>query len=706
MERVCVGCGKDFTATTPRQTKCKKNCRRTSANANRTRTVSRALHEVKFLAVDGEADTTIPGDPYVLLSVGSEALHKDGKALTHHDVFPFLWEQHLKHPRHAFVGYFLGYDFSQWLKSLDLHEAKMLFTSEGQAKRKRTKSGGNHQPFPVYIDVPAGGHYKEDAKWEIDLLGMKRFRMRPGQKYRDVDSWMYICDVGPFFATSFLKAIDPSDWPDSPVCTPKEYATIREGKGNRDAAAFGPEMIRYNLLENEVLSRMMERLNKGYVAINVRLARDTWYGPGQAAQAWMVGAKVPSREDIEEAVPKHVLVMARDSYYGGWFEVFAHGHIPDITYEYDINSAYPHIMRQLPCLLHGEWRDGVNGDITLVKAEVHGADPYIGAIQHRESKETILRPLVTIGTYWLHELQAAKRAGVVSSYKTLNKVGYKGCKCPPPVRGVADLYQQRLDVGKNTVHGKACKGTYNSMYGKFAQSMGEPKFANAVYASLITAGCRTMILDAIATHPVGTRDVVMVATDGVYFRSPHPGLDIDGSKLGAWDECTLTGMTILKPGVYWSDRDRKAVKANEGLKLKSRGISARDLALRMEEFDELFCDWAPDKPWPKLTIDIAFRVTGPRVALMRNKWDTCGASVRDDTVVVNSNPVLKRDISHMELRDGAWCSRPYVVPPSQNLASLPYRKEFGMQDLDPVEHAIITPDGSHKVVVHSLWGRG
>jgi hypothetical protein len=654
----------------------------------------RLEHAVKFLAVDGEADTTVPGDPYVLLSVGSESLHKEGGVLTHRDIFPFLWEQHLKHPNHAFVGYFLGYDFSQWLKTLSLHEAKMLFTKEGIAARQRKgeQAGKNTVPWPVYVD----------DQWEIDLLGMKRFKIRP---YRSREPWMYICDVGPFFATSFLKAIDPRDWHDSPVCTPEEYATIREGKGNRDAAAFGSEMIRYNLLENEVLARMMERLNKGYVAINVRLAKNKWFGPGQAAQAWMAGTTLPTSVEIQEVVPKHVLSMARDSYYGGWFEVFAHGHIPGTTYEYDINSAYPHIMRSLPCLLHGEWREGINGDLTLVKAEVHGGDPYVGAMQHRETKETILRPMVTIGTYWLHELQAAKRAGVVSSWKTLDKVGYKACKCEPPLRGVADLYQQRLDVGKNTVHGKACKGTYNSMYGKLAQSMGMPKYSNPIYASLITSGCRSMILDAIATHPVGTRDLVMVATDGVYFRSPHPNLEIHGGTLGLWDESAVSNMTILKPGVYWSDKDRESVRANQGLKLKSRGISARDLAERMDEFDDLFRGWTPDQPWPSLTIDIAFRVTGPKVALMRNKWETCGASVRDDKVVVNSNPVLKRDISNLESRDGAWCSAPYVLPPSGTLESLPYRKEFGMSDLEETELGSITPDGTTRTVIQSLWSR-
>jgi hypothetical protein len=649
------------------------------------------------MAVDGEADTTVAGDPYVLLSVGSEVLHKGGEVLTHRDIFPFLWEQHLSYPDYTFVGYFLGYDFSQFLKSISLHEAKMLFTAEGIAKRVRKgEASKNTVPWPVYIG----------DEWEIDLLGMKRFKLRPGKAYREKDTpWMYICDVGPFFATSFLNAIDPKNWPDEPVCTPEEYETIREGKGNRDAAAFGPEMIKYNLLENEVLERMMARLNKGYVAIDVRLGKNKWFGPGQAAQAWMASTDVPTSVEVQEHVPGAVLSMARDSYYGGWFEIFAHGHIPGNVYEYDINSAYPHIMRELPCLLHGKWTEGEKGDITLVKAIAYGDDPYVGAIQHRTDKQTILRPGSTVGTYWLGELEAAKRAGTVRAYEILSQYGYRACSCLPPLRGVAGLYQQRLDVGKNSVHGKACKGTYNSMYGKLAQSQGMPKFANPIYASLITSGCRTMILDAIATHPVGTRDLVMVATDGVYFRSPHPDLELDGSKLGAWDEAVVTNLTLLMPGVYWSDKDREAIKNNQGLKLKSRGISARDLAERMAEFDKLFTDWTPDKEWPSLTIPIAFQVTSPKVALARNDWELCGNSVRDAHKVISSNPYRKRDTQGIERRNGAWCSRPHSEPPGGNLESLPYRKEFGMTGLDQELSDAVMPDGGITTIMQSLWSR-
>ena len=93
---------------------------------------------------------------------------------------------------------------------------------------------------------------------------------------------------------------------------------------------------------------------------------------------------------------------------------------------------------------------------------------------------------------------------------------YHPCSHGKPLAGLAELFQQRLRVGKSTPHGIGLKLTYNSAYGKFAQSIGTPVFANPVYASLITAGVRAMICDAIATHPNHTDDLLMIATDAVY----------------------------------------------------------------------------------------------------------------------------------------------------------------------------------------------
>jgi hypothetical protein len=368
---------------------------------------------------------------------------------------------------------------------------------------------------------------------------------------------MHICDVGAFFQMSFLSVIHPgqyADDPAGPVCTEAEYAAIAAGKASRADAALDDDMRRYNQLENEVLARVMVRLADGFRSLGVRLARSQWYGPGAASARWLSIKSAPRRSTVEQVTPPAVLHAAMAAYVGGWFEVFMHGQIPGVSYEYDINSAYPAQIAQLPCLEHGTWRHDrrktlhplAPGELRLVHVPpggIEGSDPHIGAMLHRQRDDSIVRPQVTGGWFWQHEIEAATRAGLIDRVRTDQGWTYRPCDCPCPIEGIADLYKYRVGVGKTSPAGKAAKLVMNSVYGKFAQGVGARPFGNYLYASLITAGCRTQILDAIATHPGGTAAVVMVATDAVFFTSPHPTLPLSESALGRWTMTTRRKLT-------------------------------------------------------------------------------------------------------------------------------------------------------------------
>ena len=642
----------------------------------------------RFIAVDGEGVTDPDGSHrYVVLSVGSVSLHKDGSSLDHWDIFPFLWRQYVLNPDAAFVGYYLTYDFSQWLKSLPEHEARMLLTDDGIASRQRKNSGGNPTPFPVYIRSRDG----ERIEWEIDMLGMRRFKLRPhdGMNVSGSSPWMFICDSGPFWQTSFLSAINPKNWGDSPVVTPVEYEKIAAGKAHRADASFDSTMVEYNLLENKVLAETMGRLNQGFLSQRWHLKRQQWFGPGQAADVWLASIDAPTRDAIEAVTPPPVMDAARHTYYGGWFEIPRHGTIEGTSYEYDINSAYPHVIAGLPCLLHGRWVRGASAStsgLVMVYATVTGSDRYLGPLPHRDRHGIISRPLSTVGWYWLHEIDMARRAGLVDVATVLDSWTYIPCECPPPFASIVTLYDQRLRVGKNTAHGKALKLVYNSAYGKFAQSVGSPKYANALYASLITAGCRVQILNAIATHPDRSAAVLMVATDGVYFRNPHPTLDCTPNVLGKWEAGTKQNLTLFMPGVYWDDKARD--KFNGTPQLKSRGINASDLAGHIDKVDAQFREW--DGEWPSIEIPIRFSVTSPKLALARGKWETCGAIVTDGVKSLSSSPVNKRHPSAY-LADGILTTSPYA----DRGESVPYDKTFGLTLeglIDNDQH--LTDDGS------------
>lgn len=651
---------------------------------------ARAENEIEFISVDGEGETVDGEHRYVLLSVGDRSLDRGGEPLTHRDIFPFLWECFEENPKAAFVGFFLAYDFTMWVRSLPESRGLRLFDPQCIAARARTKSGPNRTPFPVEID----------EEWEVDFLGVRRMKLRKiGSK-----SWMYICDSGSFFQTSFLNAIDPKRW-GADLADPDERAIIEEGKGKRGDAQFGAEMIRYNVTENRVMSKLMTTFNKGLMGVDIKLNRRQWFGPGQTAQAWLNNIEAPTSEQVAEVTPDFILESAANTYFGGWFEIFAHGLVGD-AYEYDINSAYPSIMAKLPCLLHGEWevssldRPPTTLDAfeaapwTIVMADIESYE-YMpaGPAPYRTSDGNVLRPRRQQGWYWASELMEAE-VSLIERCRIRGSMTYHPCDCPPPLREIADLYRQRLEVGKNSAAGVALKLVYNSCYGKFSQSVGAPKYGNPIYASLITSGCRTQILRAINTHPQGWEDLLMVATDGVYFRTPHPKLTIT-DELGEWDSSTKKNLSLFKPGVYWDDAARETVEWSGKIPLKSRGVSARGLAGEINHIDDMWRNFDIDNPqWPEVHIPLGFSMTTPAMALHRGKWDTCGTVAFDSSAVQSADPRNKRTGVHRGL-DGLVRTEPYAEMPE--LLSTPYDRKFGMElerfkELSPINP--ITPWGN------------
>lgn len=694
----CVGCSAEFHTMNSRQTRCRKNCGRSSTSKNGARAITRAKGERLFIGIDGEGVTRPDGTHiYDMLSVGDQTLvSPDGGPLAYQEIFTFLYGEFERNPEATFVGFFLGYDFNQWFRSLPEDRARMLLTKQGRIARKRQ----DHEylgPFPV-----------DDGEWEFDILGMKRFRFRPlGSK-----EWMYINDTGPFFQTSFLNVIDPSQW-DDPIVSQEEFEIVKAGKADRGRRQTLAQQMKnraitakYNTLENEILARVMARLNSGFVSIGVKLKKDQWYGPGQAAQMWMRNEGIPTSEEMQKAIPDFAWDAAQASYFGGWFEIFAHGIVPGTSYEYDINSAYPYIISKLPCLLHGEWRQGGKDILPdwrkrpylLIHAEVEGSDYNVGTMLHRTPQHKILRPRKTRGWYWAHEIDAAIRAGIVNKVSVNQWVEYLPCDCSGPYEeSMPELYTQRLRVGKNSPEGKAYKLIYNSAYGKHAQSIGSPRFANSVYASLITSGCRTMILDAIATHPTKTESLLMVATDGVYFHEPHPYLDISPAELGKWDYSEKESLTLFMPGLYWDNSTRKRLRNGRSPKLKSRGISAGDLANRIWELDAAF-EAFDGREWPKLQIPIDFQMVSCVQALTRGKWETGGTLIHGDEKSISANPVSKR-FPMPFFNDSYWITSPYPV--TDILDSTPYDKTFGKP-----EELGESPDGKLEKILYEMLTPG
>lgn len=697
-----------------------------------------------FHGVDTEGSGKGSAHRPVLVSCGSAYVANE-LGVKWHEVFDFLYEQ-FQPGGHAYVGFYLAYDFTQWLRSLPEDRAWMLLTEGGRAARTRHHEDGTQNVYPVGA-----------GKWEFDLLGFKRLKIRPkackaGEECayphtargNGVHRWMYICDVGPFFQCSFLKAINPKGWPE-PIVTQEEYDIIEAGKAYRSDAVLDDNMIRYQQAEIAALEKLMDIQQTGLRDMDVYLKPKQWFGPGQIAQELMKKWNVPGSQELPDYVPQEWLNAAQASYYGGWFEIFAHGNVRK-AYSYDINSAYPFVISTLPCLRHGKFSYGHGrpdykpGELCLVHVSTRRMrdrtewDPdnpgsiAIGSMPYRDRRGRIFRPLNTSGYYWQHEINAAMVAGCIEDIEYHEWFKYEPCGCPPPMADVAELYERRLKVGKNTPLGKGLKLGYNSIYGKMAQSVGHPQYGNPIYASLITAGCRTMILDAIATHPEKQASVLMVATDGVYFIDPHPGLTIS-KKLGDWEEEEHANLTLFKPGVYWDDSTRKLITEGKDPQFKARGVNAKDMAKNLAAIDTQYAEWPrankdgsirnmanrpqwhpKGKGWPSVEVSTTFAMVSVLQALQRKKWDLAGN--------VETGKLSTQSSAHHQKRWGLWWdpekgiyrsiprwSMGLLGDPNACPESRPYEKRFGIEDpwSDESQQALgITPDGSIMDIIHEM----
>jgi hypothetical protein len=644
---------------------------------------------------------------YVMLSVGDHTLTRDGKILKYQDIFPFLYARFLEIPEDerkysVFVGFRLQYDFTMFTRHLPETQAMRLFSKEGIDARRPLPDSGRYGSQPVYITTPA----TKGAQWEVDFLGMKRMKIRPhvakknwpdctvnhatpdtiathaaGECRRNHPyQWQFICDAHSYFQGAFLNVINPEGWAGNAVVTDDEYRILVEGKSNRNAAKFGPEMERYNLMENEVLARVLTRLNEGFVSMGIRIPKDKWYGPGAAAQLWLKNHGMPSAKVIGEHVPSWALDAGQWSYYGGRFENAMHGIVPGQMFNYDINSAYPYAIATMPCLLHGQWTKGEGsppkleeGSLRLAKVRAIGRSKFLGGLPFRDRNGSVSFPQQLTGWYWEHEIVAAKQAKLITYVTYLEWVDYRPCGCPPPMATVSEAYQERLSVGKNTPHGKALKLVINSLYGKYAQSIGLPTYACSLYASFITSRCRTQILEAIATHPVGAKAVAKIATDGVYFTSQHPTLPIT-KELGDWDETIYENMSFFLPGVDWDDKTRQKLAEHEGLTandIRSRGVSAQKLADNIANIDpqwETLCEHLKGlgivplyelyELIPTYKVNLGWGYITPKLAAARGKWDMCGVSEFNQERVLSGSPVTKRVTMYRD-KGGFIRSEPY-----------------------------------------------
>lgn len=516
-----------------------------------------------FVGIDGES-CILNGQPrYTLLRAGEHVIMDDA-GLSHKEIL--LWLTQLPDDV-IYVGFVFDYDVTMILRTAPWRKLVEL------VRTGKTRIGDYFVTYRAKSFFSVMKMTNSEGKWARDPTS-RHFR---------------VSDTIKLFQSAFVKVMD--DWE---ALTPELRELVKVGKDKRAYVEhLDYEVIEYNRLECVALAEVMEKVREAAHELEIRPAR--WESPGQLAASLMANHDTPRRKDYEDSWPRQVLDAGRSAYYGGRFEPSRFGRVRERVTELDLASAYPDALTRLPCIRHAKWvhspagpwqtPDGDTPRLLRVRtgpaAGVEGNVFYWG-LPFRDKDGAVWFPHTVEGWYWDFEVAQALHQDVT----VLESWEWRAdCECVQPFAWIPGLFEARKRMGKSA-KGKVLKLAMNSLYGKFAQTVGSPVYANHVVASFITAQCRARVMAAIHAH--GCRlagsegscggNCVMVATDAVFVTGDVQVALTDG--LGGWEAKSYPeGLFVIMAGVYWSASDAYT---------KTRGTPLKLIMERREEFEQAY----------------------------------------------------------------------------------------------------------------------
>lgn len=653
-----------------RKREARKNSTPAQRDRERVRERSRGRKKIRpFIAIDGEGGgiDSLDRQNYLLMVAsgitgGEEHIrHRNGTALSIIDCLEFI----LSLPaNHILVGYGIGYDATQILRGIKPPTLRRILNPP------QTKNGPGYTYWSDYAISYQQGQYLRIAR--VDRSG-------PKPEIKKGSSRTIYETIG-FFQSAFVNAI--TDWT---IGTEEERDKIAATKSRRNEfSKLTPEIVDYCKLECRYLAMLMTEFREVCTAAGIEPRQ--WSGAGWLAAALLDKHGVPKRpltaKEIEALADKkpsknskpprlrrpernrEFEVAANHAYYGGRFEISRIGLIPGPIYQYDLRSAYPAAMLQLPCPLDTRWvhRPRASrlpeGELYLAKISFsHPDGPWCG-LPFRQNGG-LFWPFQGTGWYWSLEIEAAQQhlGAEIAAVHDLWIARFE-CSCRP-FDWVQGIYEERRRIGSKT-RGYPLKLGLNSLYGKMAQRCGRGPYHDAVAAGLITAITRARLIEAIGYDPGA---VLMLATDAVFSTRP---LALDtGERLGQWEEKVWPDLFIAKPGVYWSPSDLKE-------SVKSRGAPRSVIGPAAPRFHDLFAEWMELMRQPGAmesvlkerlipSIPVSVRVFyGCRLALARGKPWLAG-KWEDVTRHESFEWKTKRDARRVMLGDGYIRTYPPLI---------------------------------------------
>lgn len=356
-------------------------------------------------------------------------------------------------------------------------------------------------------------------------------------------------DVFGFFQTSFLNVVRTMLGPD------RVTESLREGKQGRGSFDTWDmeKIIKYNEEELALLVEIMEKLKRAFLAIDVDLRQ--WYGPGAVAKYWF---KKHNVLPIEKHTSGSIMAL-NDAYYGGRFEQVVLGKVKNV-YEYDIHSAYPSVMVDMPNFR--SWRhvhDFADDPYSIWHVTFDLRDNQRLAPKYSTSPKphsflplpvrardgTICFPMVGKGWYWYPEIKVL--LDYFPDAKLTVHEGYRANTEGRPFAWVKEYYDYRRQLKAEGNLSQYCiKVGLNSLYGKTAQRSSKSPYFSLAWAGYITASARAKL--ARAAYEADSEHILGFATDALFSDKP---LNLPLSdELGDWEESHFKSAIFFQSGIY------------------------------------------------------------------------------------------------------------------------------------------------------------
>lgn len=488
----------------------------------------------------------------------------------------------------------------------------LLATKDRYPKDYMVVFGGNYDVNMMLRDVPV---VVVGTLWNLGYVRWGGYRLRyiPGKMFSVTKNGRtaMLYDVLSFFAGSFVHALTEYG-----VGTSDEIAKITHGKSQRGSFT-DKEMLSlvrpYWLLELELLVKLMDKLRYAFEQADIHLTK--WYGPGAVANYVLTKNKIYQHK---KELPEEIRHAARSAYAGGRFEQFRIGTTTKTVYQYDIRSAYPHALRNLP-----SFDDRTIWDQRFFAIDEQHQVEYkpfglyhVGGYHsekcvdpqplHWRSKNNNMAFPAIHGGGWHYGCVLSAIRNQQSQF-TVTQCIQPTTDDRKPFRHIEDLYLNRAQHKREGNPAQyAEKLAMNSEYGKLAQQVGHngkaPKWHQIEWAGMITAHCRAQLYTAMMQKP---HAIIACETDSIFSTEPL-NLDI-GENLGQWDLTVLDGLTYLQSGVYFT-------QGTGHINSKLRGLGAKSLSW------ETVQEWLKDPVEPIPVPLTRFMTMGS--SLGTDKWCT------------------------------------------------------------------------------------